>query len=64
MKKIGIYGGTFDPIHYGHLILGREACEQLGLDRVIFVPAALSPFKKATHASGEARMSMLRCTIK
>ena len=63
MKKIGIYGGTFDPIHYGHLILGREACEQLGLDRVIFVPAALSPFKKATHASGEARMSMLRAAI-
>src|SRR5438132_2203029 len=63
MKKIGIYGGTFDPIHHAHLILGRQACEQLGLDRVIFVPAALSPFKKATHASGEARMSMLRAAI-
>ena len=63
MKKIGIYGGTFDPIHHAHLILGRQTCEQLGLDRVIFVPAALSPFKKATHASGEARMSMLRAAI-
>jgi nicotinate-nucleotide adenylyltransferase len=63
LKKIGIYGGTFDPIHNAHLILGRQACEQLALDRVIFVPAALSPFKKATHASGEARLSMLRAAI-
>ena len=63
MKKIGIYGGTFDPVHHGHLILGRQACEELALDRLIFVPAALSPFKKATHASGVARMSMLRAAI-
>jgi len=63
MKKIGIYGGTFDPIHHAHLILGRQACEELGLDRLIFVPAALSPFKKATHASGEARMLMLRAAV-
>jgi nicotinate-nucleotide adenylyltransferase len=64
MKKIGIYGGTFDPIHHGHLILGRQACEELGLDQVIFVPAALSPFKKnAPHASGEMRLSMLRAAI-
>src|ERR1051326_4500102 len=63
MKKIGIYGGTFDPIHHGHLILGRQACEKLGLDRLIFVPAALSPFKKATHADAEARMLMLRAAV-
>ena|ERR1043166_837846 len=63
MKKIGIYGGTFDPIHHGHLILGRQACEELGLDRLIFVPAALSPFKKATHADAEARMLMLRAAV-
>jgi nicotinate-nucleotide adenylyltransferase len=63
LKKIGIYGGTFDPIHHGHLILGRQACEELGLDRLIFVPAALSPFKKATHANAEARMSMLRAAL-
>ena len=64
MKKIGIYGGTFDPIHYGHLILSRQACEELQLDQLIFVPAALSPFKEhLPKASGEARLSMLRAAI-
>jgi nicotinate-nucleotide adenylyltransferase len=64
LKKIGIYGGTFDPIHHGHLILSRQACEELKLDRLIFVPAALSPFKKkAAQASGETRLSMLRAAI-
>ena len=64
MKKIGIYGGTFDPIHHGHLILSRQACEQLQLDQLVFVPAALSPFKEhAPKASGEARLSMLRAAI-
>ncbi len=43
--KLALYGGTFDPIHHGHLILAREAMEQLGLDRVVFVPAAQSPHK-------------------
>jgi nicotinate-nucleotide adenylyltransferase len=41
VSKLGIYGGTFDPIHNGHLILAREALEQLQLDRVVFIPAAL-----------------------
>jgi len=63
MSKIGIYGGTFDPIHHGHLILGRQACEELGLDQLIFVPAALSPFKKPPRASAEARLSMLQAAI-
>jgi nicotinate-nucleotide adenylyltransferase len=62
--KIGIYGGTFDPIHHGHLILGRQACEELELDQLIFVPAALSPFKKnGPQATGEQRLSMLRAAI-
>ena len=65
MKKIGIYGGTFDPIHHGHLILSRQACEELKLDQLIFVPAALSPFKqKAAQASGELRLEMLRAAIR
>ncbi len=62
--KIGIYGGTFDPIHHGHLILSRQACEELKLDQLIFIPAALSPFKKEpAKASGEVRLSMLRAAI-
>lgn len=65
MKKIGIYGGTFDPIHHGHLILSRQACEEHGFDQLIFVPAALSPFKKiAAQASGELRLEMLRAAIR
>lgn len=64
MKKIGIYGGTFDPIHHGHLILSRQACEEHGFDQLIFVPAALSPFKEhAPKASGELRLLMLRAAI-
>jgi nicotinate-nucleotide adenylyltransferase len=62
--KIAIYGGTFNPIHHGHLILAREALEKLQLDKVIFVPASISPFKKtAAAASGELRLAMLRVAI-
>src|SRR5205085_6369051 len=64
MRKIGIYGGTFDPIHHGHLILSRQACEELGLDQLIFVPTAISPFKEnAPRASGDQRLSMLDAAI-
>lgn len=65
MKKIAIYGGTFDPIHHAHLILARQAIETLDLDKVILVPAAISPLKKsAPVASGEVRLAMLRAAIK
>ena len=47
--RLGLYGGTFDPIHHGHLILARDAIERLALDRVIFIPAALSPHKLTTR---------------
>jgi len=64
LRKIAIYGGTFDPIHHAHLILARNALETLGLDEVIFVPAATSPLKKAAPiASGESRLAMLRAAI-
>ncbi len=59
--KIGIYGGTFDPVHHAHLILARDALETLGLDKVIFVPAAISPLKKAAPiANSESRLAMVK----
>src|ERR1700692_4776374 len=64
LKKSGIYGGSFDPIHHGHLILAREAREALNLEKVILVPAAVSPFKGcAAAASGDMRLKMLQVAI-
>lgn len=64
LKKIGIYGGSFDPIHYGHLILAREARETFGLTEIIFVLAAQSPHKTtASPASAAARWRMLEAAI-
>ena len=45
-KKIGIMGVTFDPIHIGHLILGEKTYEQLGLDKILFMPAGNPPHKQ------------------
>jgi nicotinate-nucleotide adenylyltransferase len=63
--RLGIYGGTFDPIHLGHLLPARDALEQLKLDAVIFVPARQSPFKKGKPGASEAqRLAMLRLALK
>jgi nicotinate-nucleotide adenylyltransferase len=62
-RRIGIYGGTFDPIHHGHLILAREAREQLELEKIVFVPAATSPFKNAPISSAADRLAMLQAAI-
>ncbi|NBU64413.1 MAG: nicotinate (nicotinamide) nucleotide adenylyltransferase [Chloroflexia bacterium] len=62
--RTGILGGSFDPVHHGHLILARAAREELGLDRVIFIPAHVSPHKTETKpASGEDRLAMVRLAI-
>ncbi len=64
MMRTALYGGSFDPIHHGHLILAREAMEQLALDRVVFIPAAQSPFKlDRTPAPAEVRVAMVRAAI-
>jgi nicotinate-nucleotide adenylyltransferase len=59
LQKIGIYGGSFDPVHHGHLILARFALEKFLLEKVIFVPTRLSPHKNASVATAEARLQML-----
>jgi nicotinate-nucleotide adenylyltransferase len=62
--RLALYGGTFDPIHHGHLVLARDAFETLELDRVIFIPAALSPHKLATSpAPAEVRREMLAAAL-
>lgn len=62
--KIGILGGTFNPIHLGHLILAEEAREKLGLARVIFVPAYLPPHKDNSDiAPAKERFAMVRLAI-
>ena len=64
MKKIAIYGGTFDPIHHGHLIVAREALERLGAEEVIFIPARVSPLRKtAPIAKDEIRLLMIQAAI-
>ncbi len=64
LKRIGIYGGTFDPVHHGHLILARAAREQLELEQVLFLPAAISPHKLTEQpAPAEARVEMLRAAL-
>lgn len=62
-RRIGIYGGRFDPPHIAHLIHARLVCESFALDRMLFVPAANPPHKSA-HASFEHRAEMTELAIK
>jgi nicotinate-nucleotide adenylyltransferase len=65
MKRIGILGGTFNPIHIGHLMIAEMVCEQLKLDKVIFVPSNLPPHKNRTNvASATERYQMVRLGIR
>jgi len=63
--KIGILGGTFNPIHIGHLILAEEVREKLGFDKIIFMPTNLAPHKdNADIVSAEDRYKMAKLAIK
>ena len=52
MKKIGILGGTFNPIHHGHLILGQAAKEEFGLDEILVMPTKNPAYKKISGGGG------------
>ncbi|MFM7320097.1 MAG: nicotinate-nucleotide adenylyltransferase [Armatimonadota bacterium] len=64
MARLGIFGGTFDPIHHGHLRLAEDLAEALDLDRVLFVPNHVSPFKTAAQVTpGSVRAEMVALAI-
>lgn len=63
MRSIGILGGTFDPIHHGHLRLALEACEKLGLDQVRLVPLNIPPHRSKPVASADHRVAMIKLAI-
>jgi nicotinate-nucleotide adenylyltransferase len=64
MTRIGIFGGSFDPVHLGHQLVAQAAREELQLDRVFFVPAAQSPFKPDRKlAPDKIRAAMLRLAL-
>jgi nicotinate-nucleotide adenylyltransferase len=64
LKRLGLFGGSFDPIHLGHLLVAESAREELGLDRLFFIPAAQSPFKPSGRPAPVAeRTRLLRLAL-
>jgi nicotinate-nucleotide adenylyltransferase len=62
--RIGLYGGSFDPVHLGHLLVAQAAREEVRLDKVVFIPAMRSPFKPGRQlAAPELRLQMLRLAL-
>ncbi len=65
MKKIGILGGSFNPVHLGHLILANTVLEKFQLDQILFIPCYLQPLKSRDNfATAEDRLKMLSLSIK
>ncbi len=65
MRRVGLFGGTFDPPHLGHLAIAEWARDQLSLDRVVFMPAGTPPHKQRRDlSSAEARLAMTRLAVK
>jgi nicotinate-nucleotide adenylyltransferase len=65
VPTVGVFGGSFNPIHFGHLLLADEICEALRLDRVLFVPAAVPPHKPAAElVSAEHRYQMTALAVR
>ena len=64
MQRIGLFGGTFDPVHLGHLLMAQAAREELALTRLLFIPAARSPFKSEQEpAPANERLRLLRLAL-
>jgi len=64
MRRIGLFGGSFNPVHLGHLLVAQAAREELQLDRIIFTPAAMSPFKPGMELAPAAqRLRLLRLAL-
>lgn len=62
--RVGIFGGTFDPVHVGHLAIAHAALESLPLDRVVFIPARRAPLKEHAPVAGESdRLDMLELAV-
>lgn len=62
--SVGLYGGSFDPIHFGHLISARSIAEQLGLDRIVLIPSARPPHKLGgVKTPPEHRLAMARLAV-
>ena len=64
MKKIAIYGGSFDPPHKGHKLLAENLASVCGAEKVIIIPTALSPFKNSSSATAEDRLDMCKLFFK
>lgn len=62
--KIGIFGGTFDPVHKAHLEIAKISLESLGLDRILFMPSYIPPHKTSKISSYENRLAMLKIVTK
>ena len=63
MKKIGVYGGSFDPVHKGHRLLAENLSREINADKVFIIPAATSPFKEGAFASDEDRLNMCKLSF-
>lgn len=60
--RLGVYGGAYDPPHLGHLVAASDACEALGLDRLLWIPSAVHPLKPVRTAAG-VRLEMVRAAV-